>query len=186
MQNGGASETGTASKDIRFDCPHCSAPMVVCSTATVKLLDCPRCKKSVRIPRSVLTAMGQPVPPDASTPVPKPAMIAAASARKAPLTTSPSVTTSAFPKIAAYKFDLCTIVDRTDEKGGNIGVYKQRRSRRTQASCQRKRITANGSNRPYQPAQHSASSLAASAQHAKRALQGARSRAGQFRKSLTS
>ena len=98
MQNGGASETGTASKDLRFDCPHCSAPMVVCSTATVKLLDCPRCKKSVRIPRSVLTAMGQPVAPDASTPIPKPAMIAAASARKAPLTTSPLVTTSASQK----------------------------------------------------------------------------------------
>jgi chromosome segregation ATPase len=39
--------------------------------------------------------MGQAVPPDASTPIPKPTMIAAASARNTPLTTSLPVSTSA-------------------------------------------------------------------------------------------
>ena len=53
MQNGGGSQTGTASKELRFDCPHCSAPLVVAAGATIKSLDCKRCKKSVRIPRTV-------------------------------------------------------------------------------------------------------------------------------------
>jgi hypothetical protein len=54
MQNGGGTQTGTASKELRFDCPHCSAPMYVAAGSTIKSLDCKRCKKSVRIPRTVL------------------------------------------------------------------------------------------------------------------------------------
>lgn len=66
MQNGGASGTGTAGNNIRFDCPHCSASLVFDITSPVKSLDCNRCKKSVRVPRTlppVATAQTTTPPP---------------------------------------------------------------------------------------------------------------------------
>ena len=76
MQNGGAPEIGTASKEIRFACPHCSAPLVIDAGSTVKLLDCKRCKKSVRVPRTATSVV---------TPPPKVAAAAAASPKAASL-----------------------------------------------------------------------------------------------------
>jgi hypothetical protein len=66
MQNGGTTQTGMAGNNIRFDCPHCSAPLVFDATSAVKSLDCNRCKKSVRIPRTlppVATAQTTTPPP---------------------------------------------------------------------------------------------------------------------------
>jgi uncharacterized Zn finger protein (UPF0148 family) len=46
----GASETGTASADIFFDCSHCSAPLVVDVAAAGMMLPCQRCGKPVQVP----------------------------------------------------------------------------------------------------------------------------------------
>lgn len=92
MQNGGASETGTVSKEIRFDCPHCSAPLVVPAGSTIKSLDCKRCRKSVRIPRTVLSTVTRSAAPT-STPSPtRPAPAAVLPPIKATPTHIPPVT----------------------------------------------------------------------------------------------
>jgi hypothetical protein len=112
MQNGGAPEIGTASKEIRFDCPHCSAPLVVDAGATVKLLDCKRCKKSVRVPRTIPAAQTPPPPkksppavtprpstpskePPATVAAPKAAAPSAPSPEAAPIIAAPPIETSA-------------------------------------------------------------------------------------------
>jgi transcription elongation factor Elf1 len=51
MHKGGASETATAISDIFFDCPHCSAPLVVDAAAAGMTLNCQRCAKSVCVPQ---------------------------------------------------------------------------------------------------------------------------------------
>ncbi len=100
MQNGGASETGTTKKEIRFDCPHCSAPLVIDAGASVKTLDCKRCRKSVRVPRTVLPSPGRAAAASITPPLAKTAPPIA------PLVTTPPAVQSVRP--SAVKTPIAT------------------------------------------------------------------------------
>jgi DNA-directed RNA polymerase subunit M/transcription elongation factor TFIIS len=54
MRKAVASETGRTSNDIFFDCPHCSAPLVVNAAAAGITLSCQRCGEPVKVPTESL------------------------------------------------------------------------------------------------------------------------------------
>ncbi|HEU0208325.1 MAG TPA: hypothetical protein VFQ78_05035 [Candidatus Udaeobacter sp.] len=112
------------SKEIRFDCPHCSAPVVIDSAAipSIKLLDCKRCRKSIRIPRSVIegAASGatQPTPPPSPSIPPKAA----------------SPTTATPPPAAAPPANAANITQPNDPLADVKRRLKENESQRTEVT----------------------------------------------------